>query len=111
MNVVLQICAPCLGSSGNADIENLIKALSTSDIAKRATITTTHCGETCAAPAQLWLQSEDGASYIFEGIDLTADRDDILATLRTYLASPNGWIEDARPCGRLRFCLTARVPA
>lgn len=59
----------------------------------------------------MWLQAPGGASYVFEGIDLARDRADVLATLRAYLAAPGGWIEDARPCGRLRFCLKVRLPA
>ena len=68
------------------------------------------CDEPCDTPDQLWLQQSGGAAYVFRGLDLAADSKDILATVRAYLAAPRGWIEDARPCGRLRFCLAARVP-
>lgn len=65
----------------------------------------------CARPVSLALQSPERATYFFGGVDLEADVADIVATLRAYLDAPKGWIEDARPCGRLRFCLVGRVPA
>ncbi|MDA8584645.1 DUF1636 domain-containing protein [Rhodobacteraceae bacterium] len=111
MALALQICVACLGPGRLGEVAAIERALASSDISGDADLHRIACGETCKSPARLWLQSDGGASYIFEGVDLDADRDDIMATLRCYLASPKGWIEDARPCGRLRFCLTARVPA
>jgi predicted metal-binding protein len=35
----------------------------------------------------------------------------VLAFCHAYLAAKDGWIEDARPLGRLRHCLRARIPA
>lgn len=56
------------------------------------------------------VQAEGRATYLFSGI--TADDiADIRAFLDLYEAAPRGWIEDARPAGRLRFCLRGRVPA
>lgn len=69
------------------------------------------CLERCDAPVAMTLQREGGAGYVFSGIRPNADTHDIIATCRAYLNSPGGWIEDARPCGRLRFCLSARLPA
>lgn len=108
MTVICRICTACL-TKGAAP---LIAQLRTEITARHidAVLDAMDCGDTCTRPARLWLQSETGAAYVFEDLDLDTDRDDILATLTTYLASPKGWIEDARPCGRLRFCLTARVP-
>lgn len=69
------------------------------------------CLEQCETPVAMALQSVGGAGYVFSGLDTGADSADIVATCRAYLDSPDGWIEDARPCGRLRFCLAARLPA
>ena len=69
------------------------------------------CFSGCAEPTALALQGQGRASYVFSGLDVVADADDIAATCKTYLDSPKGWIEDARPCGRLRMCLRARIPA
>ena len=107
----LQVCAACLSEGDAPDIENLRTAVLSSDLSERVTVEAVSCDDECAVPARLWLQTDGGASYVFEGIDLDRDREDILATIGAYLASPKGWIEDARPCGRLRFCLTARLPA
>ena len=106
----LGICSDCLGPDGALAITDLARAISEGPLNAQVTVERQSCGETCPSPARLWLQSKGGAAYVFEGIDLAADRNDILATLHAYLAHPGGWIEDARPCGRLRFCLTARVP-
>ncbi len=69
------------------------------------------CLERCDAPVAMTVQCKGGAGYVFSGIRPDADTQDIIATCRAYLNSPGGWIEDARPCGRLRFCLSARLPA
>ena len=69
------------------------------------------CLGVCSAPTSLTLQSEKRASYIFTDIDLKRDQADIIATCRLYLDSDNGWIEDARECGRLRHLLHAKIPA
>ena len=65
----------------------------------------------CAEPIALSLQGAGRATYLFSGVRPAEDMADIEATLRLYLDSPAGWIEDARGCGRLRFCLRGRVPA
>lgn len=69
------------------------------------------CFNACEAPTALSLQGPGRATYFFTGVKPLQDVGDILATLRLYLAAPDGWIEDARPCGRLRHCLAGRVPA
>lgn len=107
--LVVKVCTDCMDNA--TDLEALSAALASSDLAHQVALQAISCGETCARPARLWLQSDGGASYVFEGLNLTSDNADILATARAYLDAPRGWIEDARPCGRLRFCLTARLPA
>ncbi len=107
----VRVCLACLESHCAPHLDALAETTARGDLAGRVAFEAITCGESCARPARLWMQSEGGASYIFDGIDLASDADDILVTALCYLNSPNGWIEDARPCGRLRFCLTARVPA
>ncbi|SPJ23008.1 DUF1636 family protein [Palleronia abyssalis] len=68
------------------------------------------CLNVCSKPTALSLQG-NGASYLFGGIDPAADAADIAATVRAYMAAPDGVIVDARPCGRLRHCLIGRIPA
>ena len=69
------------------------------------------CMGACESPVSLGLQGAGRASYVFAGVQPTQDAADIAATCQTYLDAPAGWIEDARPCGRLRDCLRARLPA
>lgn len=68
------------------------------------------CLSVCAEPLSLAAQADGKATYVFAGIQQT-DVDDVLAFVRLYDDSADGWIEDARPMGRLRFCLKSRVPA
>ena len=90
--------------------QSLKDAVSTSELANELILTVNPCDGSCGGKGCLWLQAEGKASYHFKEVDPVRDRVDILATARCYLASPEGWIEDARPCGRLRFCLAARIP-
>jgi len=69
------------------------------------------CMNGCAKPISMSLQGHGMATYFFSNIDVETDRNDIVKTLRSYIDSPNGWIEDARSCGRLRLCLVGRVPS
>lgn len=63
-----------------------------------------------ARPVLMAMQAPGRASYLFHGLG-PGDAADVAATLRAYLQAPDGWIADARPCGRLRLCLRLRVPA
>lgn len=67
------------------------------------------CLNCCAAPVALGIQGAGRASYVFAGVVPETDAGDLVATLRAYLAAPRGWIADARPCGRLRSLLRARL--
>ena len=55
-------------------------------------------------------QAEGRATYVFGALS-AADADDIARFVAAYRVAPKGWIADARPLGRLRDCLVARVPA
>ncbi len=68
------------------------------------------CLSVCDAPVALAAQSDGGATYVFAGLT-EADAADVVAFTREYDAAQAGWIADARPLGRLRFCLKTRVPA
>lgn len=108
----LLICSSCSGTRDRAAEKQAMQAaLSRAGLDDRVALSDHACFSSCAEPAALALQSAGRASYVFSGINVVADADDIAATCRTYLDSPGGWIEDARPCGRLRMCLRARIPA
>ena len=114
----LFICSTCCADDEAAPRgEELALALrqvfgAADDVAVRGfDIRTFACMSACANPNVISFRAEGKAVYLFAGVDPVADRDDILAFARLYLAAPDGWIEDARACGRLRYCLTGRIPA
>lgn len=68
------------------------------------------CLAVCAEPVTLAAHGRGLATYVFSGLT-AGDAEDVAAFARAYRAAPAGWIEDARPLGRLRFRLVTRVPA
>lgn len=86
-------------------------ALARAELDRHVSVVEHACFSGCSEPVAIALQAEGRGSYVFSGVNVARDADDIAATCRTYLDSPKGWIEDARPCGRLRMCLRARIPA
>lgn len=74
------------------------------------TVETAACLNQCDKPISMALRAEDRDIYIFHSVDPARDLADAAALARLYLAAEGGSIADARPAGRLRHCLTARVP-
>lgn len=107
MTLQLSICTDC----SKPDIENLREKLSLAGLPDTVEIKESACLGPCARPSVISLQSPGQAGYVFAGIDFSQDADDLVATCTLYLSSDRGWIEDARPCGRLRHLLVARMPA
>ena len=110
----LHICQSCLpikdaSPPSDADLISLQEKLQAAglDISVRSV----DCLNVCNAPAALSLQAPKRASYVFSGVDIQSDSDDILATCIEHLKSDAGWITQAMACGRLRFCLVARIPS
>lgn len=68
------------------------------------------CLSMCAEPQAVAFRAPGKAAYLFAGLE-EADTDDIAAFARLWADAPDGWIEDARAAGRLRFCLKGRIPA
>lgn len=109
--VVVRLCVTCSPAAGSTHVENLRQRLAQADLPVAVRVTAQRCLGACAEPIALSLQGAGRATYLFSGVRPAEDMADIEATLRLYLDSPAGWIEDARGCGRLRFCLRGRVPA
>ena len=105
--VVIRCCETCDGPGWAA----LRQALEAAVFDVPVEVASQACMNACARPSSLALQGIGRATYFFDDVNPEEDLEDILATIRTYIAAPAGWIEDARPCGRLRFCLKGRVPA
>ena len=106
----LHLCKDCLTDDAASTADALQNALDT-DLPGQVSVALSPCIKRCETPIAMTLQSKDGAGYVFAGIQPETDTADIVATCQAYLNSPDGWIKDARPCGRLRFCLTTRLPA
>lgn len=104
----LRLCATCLDApdAARARLQTALDAA-----ALNAVVMLSDCMNGCARPASLALQGEDRATYFFSDIRPDDDLADIVGTVRAYLASERGWIEDATACGRLRLLLVGRVPA
>jgi predicted metal-binding protein len=111
MTIQLHICETCRGADIRAGWDRLRAALASGDLVGQVEIKAQSCMNGCARPVSMALQSPGRATYFFAGVDPEGDCADVVATVRAYLAAPGGWIEDARPCGRLRQCLVGRVPA
>jgi predicted metal-binding protein len=112
------ICSTCCKNAqdtpkGVALADTLQAMFTASDIAeiRDFNIETFECMSACANPVAISFRAHGKAAYMFSGIDPAQDQQDILAFAKLYSAAKDGWIEDARPCGRLRFCLLGRIPA
>ncbi|HVG49166.1 MAG TPA: DUF1636 family protein [Rubellimicrobium sp.] len=69
------------------------------------------CLNACGAPLALAVTGEGKATYLFGGLDPEEQVQEVLAFAALYREAPEGEVADARPCGRLRFCLRGRIPA
>ena len=68
------------------------------------------CLNLCDEPVSLALRAPNKMAYLFSGI-VESDARDVVALARLYAEARGGVIEDARPAGRLRYCLKGRIPA
>lgn len=68
------------------------------------------CLSVCDEPVAMGVQATGKATYVFSGLT-DSDANDVAGFAKLYDEDADGWIADARPAGRLRFCLKARVPA
>ena len=114
MTQMLHICQSCLATKSakppsDEALVDLQSKISASGL--DVMVQPVDCLNVCDAPTAIALQAPGKASYVFSGIDVSADADDILATCIVHGEAEAGWITNALGCGRLRFCLVARLPA
>jgi predicted metal-binding protein len=96
------ICETCAGQG--VELAAALKDLDGWDVVMHP------CLSVCDDPVAIAAQADGAATYVFAGLT-AADADDVRAFVKEYDTAPAGWIADARPLGRLRFCLKSRVPA
>ncbi len=109
--IVLRICTTCITTAATPDCQKLDKAIADAGLSVPVEVVPQSCMNGCSRPTSMALQGDGMATYFFSDIEPAEDLNDIVSTLKAYLNSLAGWIEDARPCGRLRSCLIGRVPA
>ena len=109
--VVCRTCRTEKPEGGGDVLAALTGALREAGLDGALDVAATDCMGACEEPVSVAFQGDGRATFLFSGVSLPEDIPDIVATSRVYLDAKDGWIEDARPCGRLRFCLRARVPA
>ncbi|AQQ08180.1 hypothetical protein B0E33_30645 (plasmid) [Roseibium algicola] len=107
MNRII-VCSTCK-SDPPPDLDALRRSLNEAGMAME--VTQIECMGACEQPITVAFQGVGRAAYLFSGVIFPDDIADIVSTAGNFLAADKGWIEDARPCGRLRFCLRARIPA
>lgn len=103
------VCSTCEGVGGKAFAEALRRELARRAMAYE--VQEHDCMSNCARPLSVAFAAPGKATYLFADIAPETDMADTLAFAQLYADAPDGWIEDARPAGRLRFCLLGRVPA
>lgn len=107
----LYVCRDCLAPAGaESALAAVGLALGAAGLADDVVVSPAPCLDSCGRPVAIALDGVGMASYVFAGVDLATDAADIASACAAYLAAPGGWIEDARPCGRLRFLLRTRLP-
>ncbi|WP_127114928.1 DUF1636 family protein [Shimia sediminis] len=105
----LFICETCLDAAGETPGPALAMAVR-ARVAADVEVVLTPCMNLCDEPVSLALRAPGKMAYLFAGVE-AGDVGDIAALAELYVNAAGGVIEDARPAGRLRFCLKGRVPA
>ena len=103
------VCSTCEGCDGKGFASALRDGLAAKGL--QYEVRDFDCMSNCGDPLSVAFQAEGKATYLFGGVKPGVDLADTLAFAQMYAAAPDGWIEDARPAGRLRMCLIGRVPA
>ncbi|SHI47733.1 Predicted metal-binding protein [Shimia gijangensis] len=109
MSHKLFICETCLDAQGQTpgpDMADAVRAALQVDIE----VMLTPCMNLCEEPVSLAFRAPGKMAYLFSGTN-PKDVNDITAMARLFVEAEGGVIDDARPAGRLRFCLKGRIPA
>ena len=99
----ITICAACREGAGRRLAERLAGA--------GLQVRLADCLSACGSPLALAVTGEGKATYLFAEVDPEAQAGEVVAFMGLYGVAPKGKVEDARACGRLRFCLRGRIAA
>ena len=105
----ITVCSTCEGMDGKGFATKLRAALAGAGL--KYAVRDFDCMSNCARPLSVAFSAAGKATYLFGDVDTGRDLEDVIAFASLYAKSVDGWIEDARPAGRLRHCLIGRVPA
>jgi predicted metal-binding protein len=109
----IYLCPGCrrgTGDTSESERDLLNRALANAGLDGEFAVVVGDCMGGCEAPVSIGFNGNGRAGYVFNGVSVVQDMDDILTFCRAYLRAEKGWIVDARALGRLRHCLRARVP-
>ena len=110
----LLVCATCErpdGRTARQDCAQIRGALKKAGLSDQIEVEATPCLGGCTHPVNIGLQGAGRGSYVFDSLDTKEFEAEIVTLCQMYLELDQGWIEDARPLGKLRHNLRARVPA
>ncbi len=110
-DIWLTVCRSCGAGTASGGGPALAAALAPVAAQAGAGLRSVECLGACAAPLAMALSSAGRAAYLFGDLDPESNARDVGALLVAYGGASGGWIDDARPLGRLRHCLRGRVPA
>jgi predicted metal-binding protein len=99
----ITVCATCREGAGQVLADHLRE--------RGLEVRLVECLNACGAPLALAVTGEGKATYLFGGVDPEGQAGEVVAFAGLYRDAPGGEVADARSCGRLRFCLRARIPA
>ena len=108
------VCKTCNDPASKMSPEEtglqILSALKATEMKDKFTVSYVDCMGACEEPTAIAFQGNRMATFLFSGVSVPGDIDDIVKTCRAYLNSSKGWIEDGLACGKLRHCLRARIP-
>ncbi|MEP5154518.1 DUF1636 family protein [Planktotalea sp.] len=103
------VCATCAAPGAEPQGAAFAEALR-GRVQSGVRVELTECMNQCDRPVSLALRAEGKDVYLFHSVDPSCDLDDALALIELYQEADSGTISDARAAGRLRHCLSGRVP-
>jgi len=99
---VISICGECEGAGAAL-------AEAVGPLPEGVEVRLVPCMNVCDRPVTVAARAEGKAAYLFGGVE-AADAEALTTFAEMYAGAPDGVIADARPLGRLRFCLIGRIP-